>query len=167
MKWFNVLPTMLLSAVLSLCCISEVFAKTKKEIKMERVDKVVKFLQDAKVFYIATTEESQPRVRPFGVVVNIDGKVSICTGSFKNVYKQIIKNPKVEISAMVPDGKWMRLTGVLEDNTSDINKQRFFDIMPGLKDRYKNNLQDFVVFSFSKARVTIENMEGVKETIDI
>lgn len=54
----------------------------------------------AGVFYIATTDGDQPRVRPFDGAVVFDGKLYIGTGKQKDVFKQIEKNPKVEIFSM-------------------------------------------------------------------
>ena len=52
------------------------------------------------VYYLATAEGDQPRVRPFDNATIKDGKLYIGTTSDKAVYKQILDNPKVEIFAM-------------------------------------------------------------------
>lgn len=67
------------------------------------------FLKECKTFYLATTEaDGQPRVRPFGAVCIFDEKLYITTNNQKNVFKQTINNPKIEISGMA-HGKWIRL----------------------------------------------------------
>ena len=40
-----------------------------------------------------------------------DGKIIFGVGDFKNVYKQMIANPLVEIAACKADGHWLRYTG--------------------------------------------------------
>jgi uncharacterized pyridoxamine 5'-phosphate oxidase family protein len=138
-----------------------------KEVKtMSNVDKVVEFLQNAKTFYIATVDGDQARVRPFGVAANVDGKISICTGSEKNVYRQIQENPKVEISAMTGDGKWIRLSGVLVDNTTTVGQNKMFDLAPELKNMYKD-LNKFRVLSFQSGRATIHDFSGHTEEIEL
>ena len=52
------------------------------------------------VFYIATTDSDQPHVRPFDGAVIIDGHFYIGTDRQKDVFKQIEKNPKIEIFSM-------------------------------------------------------------------
>jgi len=52
------------------------------------------------VFYIATADENQPHVRPFDGAAVVDGYLYIGTNNTKDVYKQIEKNPKVEIFSM-------------------------------------------------------------------
>lgn len=61
----------------------------------EQKNKVAEYL--AGIFYIATVEGDQPRVRPFDAAVVVDGVVYIGTNHHKKVYQQILKNPKVEI----------------------------------------------------------------------
>lgn len=134
---------------------------------MNNTDKVVQFLKEAKVFYIATVDGDQARVRPFGIAVNIEGKLSICTGSSKKVAHQIKDNPNVEISAMTSDGKYIRITGKLYDNTNPENKKKFFEIAPQLSQIYKGKEDDFAIFSFSKAAAIITDAAWKSETIEL
>ncbi len=66
---------------------------------MENIEKVCKFLDDTKTYYLATVEDDQPRVRPFGTALIFEGKLYIQTGKVKNVSKQLAANPKAEICA--------------------------------------------------------------------
>ena len=52
------------------------------------------FLKEAGVFFIATEEGDQARVRPFGLVHEFEGKVYFGVGDFKPSYKQLKANPK-------------------------------------------------------------------------
>lgn len=56
------------------------------------------FLKGAGTFYIATVDGDQPRVRPFGAVCEFEGKLYITTNNKKDVFKQMLNNPKIEIS---------------------------------------------------------------------
>ncbi|SHO44285.1 pyridoxamine 5'-phosphate oxidase family protein [Anaerocolumna xylanovorans] len=77
---------------------------------------ILEFLRECQTFYLATCEEGQPRVRPFGAVAEYKGKLYITTNNKKNVFKQLLANPKFEISGM-DKGKWIRLEGVaVHDN---------------------------------------------------
>jgi uncharacterized pyridoxamine 5'-phosphate oxidase family protein len=60
-------------------------------------------------FFIATCDGDQPRVRPFGAVAEFEGKLYIVTSNRKKCYKQMLENPKIEISAMGDDRTWLRL----------------------------------------------------------
>ena len=82
---------------------------------MSGIEKVLQFLDEAKTYYLATTDGDQPRVRPFGTALVHDGTLYIQTGKVKEVSKQLAKNPKAEICAF-HGGKWLRLSGELVDD---------------------------------------------------
>ena len=44
------------------------------------MERVFDFLKNAETYYLATVEEDQPRVRPFGTILNYEGKLYIQTG---------------------------------------------------------------------------------------
>ena len=73
--------------------------------------KVNDFLTEAGVFFLATMDGDQPKVRPLGAHMEMDGKVIFGVGDFKEVYRQLCKNPLTEIVACKPDGHWLRYTG--------------------------------------------------------
>ena len=69
------------------------------------VQEVRDYLHECGTFYIATVDGDQPRVRPFGVAEVYNGKLYIQTGKKKDVFKQMMANPKFEITAVDPNGK--------------------------------------------------------------
>ena len=69
---------------------------------------VYEFLKAAGTYYLATDEDGQPRVRPFGTVNIFDGKLYIQTGKVKDVSRQMHANPRIEICAM-HGGRWLRI----------------------------------------------------------
>ena len=98
---------------------------------------VYEFLKKSGVYYLATVEGDQPRVRPFGTIDLYEDKLYIQTGKVKPVAQQMQENPKVEISAMSQDGKWIRIAAeaILDD---DIKAQEhMLDAYPNLKAMYK------------------------------
>ena len=74
------------------------------------MQKVCEFLKNAEVYYLATVEGDQPRVRPFGTAHIFEGKLYIQTGKVKPVSRQLAANPKAEICAF-KDGVWLRVAG--------------------------------------------------------
>ena len=75
------------------------------------MSKVNDFLKETGVFFLATTDGNQPKLRPLGAHMEVDGKIIFGVGDFKNVYKHMTANPLVEIVACKPDGHWLRYTG--------------------------------------------------------
>ena len=78
--------------------------------KMTDEEKLLELMDRARVFFIATMDGDQPRVRPFGAHLYRDGTLWFGTGEHKNGYRQLQENPKVEISCY-EGGDWLRLTG--------------------------------------------------------
>lgn len=97
---------------------------------------VYEFLKSCGAYYLATVEGDQPRVRPFGTVDLFEDKLYIQTGKVKAVAQQMKANPKVEISAMAQDGRWIRITAeaVLDDNIKA--QEHMLDAYPNLKAMY-------------------------------
>ena len=75
------------------------------------MSKVKDFLAEAGVFFLATVDGSQPKLRPLGAFLETDGKLLFGVGDFKNVYRQMTVNPLVELVACKPNGHWLRYTG--------------------------------------------------------
>ncbi|MCR5653230.1 MAG: pyridoxamine 5'-phosphate oxidase family protein [Ruminococcus sp.] len=84
------------------------------------MSRISDFLKEAGVFFLATVDGNQPKLRPLGAFLEDDGKIVFGVGDFKNVYKQMTANPLVEIVACKRDGHWLRYTGkaVFETDTS-------------------------------------------------
>ena len=75
------------------------------------MSKIGEFLKEAGVFFLATNDGDQPKLRPLGAFLDKDSKVIFGVGDFKDVYKQLLANPKCEIAACKKDGHWLRYTG--------------------------------------------------------
>ena len=97
---------------------------------------VYEFLKNCGVYYLATVEGDQPRVRPFGTVDLFEDKLYIQTGKVKAVAQQMKANSKVEISAMSQDGRWIRVAAeaVLDENIKA--QEHMLDAYPNLKAMY-------------------------------
>lgn len=130
---------------------------------------VCKFLKDAGVYYLATVDGDQPRVRPFGTALIFEDKLYIQTGKKKNVSKQIARNGKVEICAFQPDkGCWLRLSGVLVDDDRREAKQAMLDAHPGLKKMYSADDPNTQVLYFAPgAKATIDSFGKPQVVLDL
>ena len=51
------------------------------------MESVEKFFKEAGVYYLATVEGDQPRVRPFGTIHIFEGKLYIQTGIYGRLYQ--------------------------------------------------------------------------------
>ncbi|MDL2222835.1 pyridoxamine 5'-phosphate oxidase family protein [Bacteroidales bacterium OttesenSCG-928-M11] len=131
------------------------------------MNKAIELLRASQVFFLATTENDQPRVRPFGAVAEIENKVYICTSDNKNCYKQMINNPKVEMAGMLPDGKWVRVCGIVDVDSQQGAKIEFLNQNPFLKEIYKVEDPSFAILYFVEGTVEVYGHTGVEESFSI
>ena len=117
------------------------------------MERVLKFLKDAEVYYLATVEGDQPRVRPFGTAHIFEGKLYIQTGKVKEVSKQIHENPKVEICAF-KDGEWLRVSGELVEDDRVEARQSMLDAYPSLQQMYAADDGNTEVFYIRNAKAS-------------
>lgn len=114
------------------------------------MQEVYDFLKKCGVYYLATVEGDQPRVRPFGTVDIFEGKLYIQTGKSKEVSKQLQANPKAEICAFA-DGKWLRVSGKLIRDDRFEAKKHMLDNYPELKNMYSPEYDNTEVLYFEDA----------------
>ena len=135
---------------------------TKEELSMERI---CNFLKEAGVYYLATIDGNQPRVRPFGTAHIFEGKLYIQTGKIKPVSKQVIANPKVEISAF-KDGVWIRLEGELAEDDRIEAKKSMLDAYPNLRGIYNENDDNTQVLYFKSGKATFCSFSAPEEVVE-
>ena len=116
--------------------------------------RVLDFLKKAEVYYLATVEGDQPRVRPFGTINEFEGKLYIQTGKVKPTSKQLAANPKAEICAFC-DGAWIRVACELVDDDRVEAKKSMLDAYPNLRGMYDENDGNTQVLYMQNATATI------------
>ena len=129
------------------------------------MERACKFLKDAGVYYLATVEGDQPRVRPFGTANIFEGKLYIQTGKAKPTSQQLKANPKAEISAF-HNGTWIRVAGQLvEDDRSEARKA-MLDAYPNLRQMYHEDDGNTQVLYFKNAVATFSSFTAAPETVE-
>ena len=130
------------------------------------MSKVNDFLTEAGVFFLATADGDQPKVRPLGAHFEMDGKVLFGVGDFKEVYKQLIANPKTEIVACRKDNHWLRYTGKAVFETDPKYAQAALDAMPQLKNIYNEQTgYKMMMFHLEDATAVDIPMMGAGENL--
>jgi len=125
---------------------------------------VLEYLKECGVFYVATNEQGQPRVRPFGVVADFEDKLYISTNNQKDVFKQMQENPKIEISGM-KNGTWIRVEAiVVRDNRKEAREKMLAD-NPSLEEMYAADDGKMEVLYFQNATATISSFNGEPKVI--
>jgi uncharacterized pyridoxamine 5'-phosphate oxidase family protein len=128
------------------------------------MERIYNFLKKANVYYLATVEGDQPRVRPFGTVNLFEGKLYIQTGKVKPTSHQLAKNPKAEICAFC-DGTWVRIACELVDDDRFEAKKAMLDAYPNLRGMYDENDGNTQVLYMKDAVATISSFGKSSETV--
>ncbi len=128
------------------------------------METVYSFLKKCETYFLATTEGDQPRVRPFGTVDIFEDKLYIQTGKKKNVSKQMLKNPKIELCGM-SGGEWIRIAAtVVEDDRLEA-RQHMLDAYPSLQGLYQAEDGNCQVFYLKDATATIYSLKDAPKVI--
>ena len=124
--------------------------------------KVCDFIKSAQVYYLATVEGDQPRVRPFGTIHIFENKLYIQTGKVKNVSKQLAANPKAELCAF-KDSAWLRVACELVEDERLEAKKSMLDAYPNLRGMYDENDGNTQVLYLKNASVTFSSFTAEPE----
>jgi uncharacterized pyridoxamine 5'-phosphate oxidase family protein len=143
--------------------VSLIFANTilaQDADKSASVKKVFDFVKSCEYYFLATTDGDQPRVRPFGSWLIFEGKIYFQTGKVKNVSKQILANPKIEICSYDGKGTWIRIQAVAVEDDRREAKQAALDSMPELKSMYSADDDNTQVFYLKDVTATLASYSG-------
>lgn len=130
------------------------------------MNEVLNFLKEAGTYFLATDDNGQPRVRPFGTVDLFEDKLYIQTGKSKEVFEQIMKNPKVELSAF-NNGKWIRVSGELENDDRVEAKAHLLEQYPSLSKMYSPTDDNTAVLYFKNGKAIISSFTEEPIVIDL
>jgi len=128
------------------------------------MDKVYEFLKKAEVYYLATVECDQPRVRPFGTINLFENKLYIQTGKSKPVSKQLGANPKAELCAF-KDGVWLRIACQLVEDDRIEPKKAMLDAYPHLRGMYDEKDSNTQVLYIKDATAVFSSFTAAPETV--
>ena len=129
------------------------------------METVYQFLKECGTYYLATTEGGQPRVRPFGTVDLFEGKLYIQTGKIKNVSKQMLANPKIEISGMAGN-RWIRIAATAVEDDRVEARRHMLAAYPSLQGMYQADDGNCQVFYLQNATATISSFQDAPVTVN-
>jgi uncharacterized pyridoxamine 5'-phosphate oxidase family protein len=133
---------------------------------MSNAAKVSEFLDKAQVFYFLTTDGDQPKGRPFGFHLLDGDKLYFGCGTFKNVFRQLTENPRVEVLA-VNGGEFMRYDGTVKIVKDEALLEKVRAAMPQIMDMYDKNGWEMGLFYLENGHAEIRGMMDLKEEFDV
>jgi uncharacterized pyridoxamine 5'-phosphate oxidase family protein len=153
--------TLLLIVVFLAGTCSVPFAAAESEGEKEaELREIHDFLKGCGNYYLATVEDDQQRVRPFGSLAIFEGRLYFQTGKVKDVSKQMSANPKIEICAYDGKGDWVRVQAVAIEDDRREAKQFLLDAHPELKGMYSADDDNTQVLYLKNAIARFHSFSG-------
>lgn len=112
------------------------------------MSKSYEFLKDCGVFYVLTINENCPAGRPFGAVMEHEGRLYFSTAVGKEVYRQLTENPNIQILALKAGTReWIRINGKAVEARNLGIKQKMLEECPALTKRFSSpECEGYAVF---------------------
>ncbi len=133
---------------------------------MNGFEKVCEFLGKAGTFFVLTTDGDQPKGRPFGLFVPVNGRIYFGCGTFKNVFKQLTANPKIEILAL-NGTDFMRYDGIATVVKDEAVMAKFRETAPQIMEMYDRNSWEMGIFYLERGHAEIRGIMDLKESFDV
>lgn len=133
---------------------------------MSNVAKVSEFLDNAKVFYFLTTDGDQPKGRPFGFHMLEGGRLYFGCGTFKKVFAQLTKNPKVEVLASFGE-EFLRYDGTVKVVKDEGLLEKVREALPQVMEIYDKNGWEMGLFYLENGHAEICGALDLKEEFDV
>ena len=115
---------------------------------MTRNETILQYLTSVPARYLATSVNDQPHVRPFSFAAEQDGKIWFCTATTKDVWQELVANPKFEATSWWPGHGWLILRGRagLVDSVNDDIRRAGFEHLTSLGETYTGPGDPTLVF---------------------
>lgn len=127
---------------------------------------VFDFVKKCGTYYLATEENGQPRVRPFGTIDMFEDKLYIQTGKVKPVSKQLSVNQKAEICCFDgATGTWLRIACDLVNDDRIEAKKHMLDAYPNLRGMYNETDDNTQVLYMKNATATFSSFGGAPKVV--
>jgi pyridoxamine 5'-phosphate oxidase len=119
---------------------------------------ILEFITKNPTAYVATVEGNKPHVRALGTFRADENGIIFSMQSDKNVYKQVMENPEVEV-CYYADRIQIRITGQMVPVADMDLKREIAEARPFLKPGVEKNGWDYVgVFRVDNGKASILNM---------
>ena len=112
--------------------------------KQQAIENSLDYLTSIPAWYLATVEDDQPHVRPFSFAAAQDERIWFCTATTKDVYRELERNPKFELTAWKPGSGWIILRGRADlASFCNYNAHEMLNTIRYAKDVYFNRKREW------------------------
>lgn len=131
---------------------------------MNPIEKVNDFLTQAETFYLTTVDGDRPKCRPVASHMLAGERLYFGIGDFKEVYRQMQKNPHVEFCAAVGKG-FLRYYGDAVFEQDYTIAEQVLAAAPAMQKIYNETTgYRLEIFHLEHATAEFRSMMGVQES---
>ena len=106
------------------------------------------FIRESTCFFLATSVNDQPNLRPMGMIYTDEKHLFFTTDRRKTVYAELTANPHIALASYnIHANKWLRITGTAQPESSMVVREEMMKLYPMIAQEFcvKNELY-FEVF---------------------
>lgn len=123
----------------------ECFAYRESQHKV-MIRECYKFIRECGYFFLATSVDNQPKLRPMGMIYGNEKALYFATDKRKNVYTELMKNSCIEIASYnLNSRKWVRITGKVQIASATQIVEEMKEVYPMIKQEYEQEEEDLLV----------------------
>lgn len=111
-------------------------------------DMCFRFIRECGCFFLATSVQNQPRIRPMGMILTDGGSLYFATDRRKSVYADLTLNPQVQLASYnLYTRKWLRISGHVSPESSPGICADMLALYPMIRQEFSaEDEQNFVIF---------------------
>jgi len=115
------------------------------------------FIRECGYFFLATSVQDKPRLRPMGMILSDGRSLFLATDTRKSVYADLICNPQVELASYnLNTRRWLRLSGRAEPETAQNIRDEMLALYPMIRQEFTNDDEiHFVLFRIHAEQASI------------
>ena len=109
---------------------------------------ILQYLNAVPAWYLATSVDGQPHVRPFSFAAEENGKIWFCTATTKDVWQELLENQRFEATSWWPGHGWLILRGKagLKDKAGAEMRRAGYEHLESLGEHYDGPDDETLVF---------------------
>ena len=119
------------------------------------IEDCYQFIRDCGYFFLATSVDNQPKLRPFGMIYTDGKSIYFATDKRKSVFTELKENSNIELASYNPrTHRWIRIEGTAELDTSLTVREAMMNAYPMLRQKYSGEEELFLAIY----KIQIENL---------
>lgn len=131
------------------------------------MDEILDYLVKVPAWYLATSADGQPHVRPFSFAAQEGGCLWLVTARHKDVWQELQDNPRLEACSWRPGHGWLVFEGrACEGDVSETLRREGWEHLESLGESYEGpDDPELVFFRVDALKARVDDIDGSRRDI--